>query len=287
MIGYSQQFQKLCCFTDDPLCCTVCEDDFENLHDLRQHVRIHLVKESYQCSVCKMICSTASEISSHYCYYHEQYVKKNSLNCIVGNKELKLYSVQRPSDFPKSLKIFTCRYTGKLVAGPKKASFVKSEKNSVEEAVAQQSNVVQCANDADSVVNVYGMLKTAKNGETQVNLLRRSYKCPVCPQILKTKSQMINHMAKFHTDSETFFCSQCPKAFTMKKSLQSHMSCHVASKFVKCGICKKILKDTYNLKKHMEKHINEACKHCNNCNNDLPCENFVVWILDGHNKGYV
>uniref|UniRef100_A0A1B0D7U0 C2H2-type domain-containing protein n=1 Tax=Phlebotomus papatasi TaxID=29031 RepID=A0A1B0D7U0_PHLPP len=204
-----------------------------------------------------MIYSTASEISIHYSYYHEH--------------------VQRSSDFPNSLKIFTCRYTGKPVAGPKKTSFVKSEKNSVEAvAVTQQSNVGHSAGDADSVENLYDMLKTAKDGETQINLLRRSYKCPVCPRMLKTKSQMVDHMAKLHTDHKSFFCDHCTKVFTSKKGLQSHMSYHVTPKFVKCGICQKVMRDTFNLKSHMERHYNEACKNCDNCKNDLPCLPFIL-----------
>ncbi|XP_052888658.1 zinc finger protein 98 [Anopheles moucheti] len=85
--------------------------------------------------------------------------------------------------------------------------------------------------------------------------------CSVCgTKVNNIKSHMVIHSVRTHK------CEQCPKSFTSRNKLQSHVNgVHLRKRDFKCDICDKAFLEKNNLKGHMRIHNGERKYACNLC----------------------
>ncbi|XP_035892595.1 zinc finger protein 37 isoform X2 [Anopheles stephensi] len=100
---------------------------------------------------------------------------------------------------------------------------------------------------------------TAK--ETKKPLPKEKIVCSVCgTKVNNIKSHMVIHSARAHK------CDQCPKSFTSRNKLQSHINgVHLRKRDFKCDICNKAFLEKNNLKGHLRIHSGERKYACNLC----------------------
>lgn len=94
-----------------------------------------------------------------------------------------------------------------------------------------------------------------------------TFKCPKCPEILKSKFIKRQHLAKVHdVKRHRFKCDQCPQVFTRNSTLVHHRSrFHLKEKTVTCNICGFKVFNNQLLKRHMIKHDGSRPYECEFC----------------------
>uniref|UniRef100_A0A182Q006 Protein krueppel n=1 Tax=Anopheles farauti TaxID=69004 RepID=A0A182Q006_9DIPT len=97
--------------------------------------------------------------------------------------------------------------------------------------------------------------------ESKKSLNKEKIVCSVCGAMVNS---IKSHMA-IHTD-RPHQCEQCPKSFTSRTKLQSHInSVHLRKRDFKCDICGKAFLEKNNLKGHMRIHNGERKYACDLC----------------------
>lgn len=108
-------------------------------------------------------------------------------------------------------------------------------------------------------------------GETTCNLCKRSYRtkkewtthyfnhhkfktvCDICNLQLATYASLKNHIKTIHEKVRAFACTECPKKFSQKHTLQFHMNLHTGQKPFGCKFCKFKAADRSSISKHQKK----------------------------------
>lgn len=97
----------------------------------------------------------------------------------------------------------------------------------------------------------------------------KDYKCPQCPEVLKSYYLRKRHLALVHEKDRQFECVQCDLVFTKKSALVQHVSrVHLKEKSIACDICGFKGFNKGVLKLHMAKHDDSKpfrCEYCKKC----------------------
>uniref|UniRef100_A0A182WE82 Protein krueppel n=1 Tax=Anopheles minimus TaxID=112268 RepID=A0A182WE82_9DIPT len=103
--------------------------------------------------------------------------------------------------------------------------------------------------------------RTPINKRTKKPPHKEQIVCSVCgTKVNNIKSHMVIHSARAHK------CDQCPKSFTSRNKLQSHVNgVHLRKRDFKCDICHKAFLEKNNLKGHMRIHNGDRKYACNLC----------------------
>ncbi|XP_041782569.1 zinc finger protein 454-like [Anopheles merus] len=97
--------------------------------------------------------------------------------------------------------------------------------------------------------------------ESKKPVTKEKIACSVCgTSVNNIRSHMIIHSVRSHR------CDQCPKSFTSRHKLQSHINgVHLRKRDFKCDICGKAFLENNNLKGHMRIHSGERKYACDLC----------------------
>uniref|UniRef100_A0A182JQ58 Protein krueppel n=1 Tax=Anopheles christyi TaxID=43041 RepID=A0A182JQ58_9DIPT len=121
-----------------------------------------------------------------------------------------------------------------------------------------------CTDDnlEDSVENDNAKGALIQNVKKARNLrYKEKIACSVCGALVNNiRSHMAIHSVRSHS------CDQCPKSFTSRHKLQSHINgVHLRKRDFKCEICGKAFLEKNNLKGHMRIHNGERKYACDLC----------------------
>lgn len=77
--------------------------------------------------------------------------------------------------------------------------------------------------------------------------------CDICNQQLSTYGALKNHKKTVHDKVKPFECTECPKKFSAKHSLQFHLNTHTGEKPFSCKWCSFKASDRSSVSKHQKK----------------------------------
>lgn len=89
--------------------------------------------------------------------------------------------------------------------------------------------------------------------------------CRLCPQILVSRSALIQHMEDLHADQKTLCCPICNKSFFRQQNLKAHMLVHSDKKDHICDVCNFAFNSKSNLAVHYRIHTGVKPYICQIC----------------------
>ncbi|XP_063613179.1 transcription factor E4F1-like isoform X1 [Penaeus indicus] len=108
-------------------------------------------------------------------------------------------------------------------------------------------------------------LSDIKPPQLSLDIMRKSFTCPVCCRSYSRKSTLMLHM-KNHLDQLGEQCSQCGKNFANQQSLSRHLVSHSSVRQYVCQLCNKAFKLLSHAKGHLHSHSTSKTVPCRYCN---------------------
>ena len=118
----------------------------------------------------------------------------------------------------------------------------------------------------------------------------RSFQCPQCKRMYKTKDAVRKHVKEQHTPGFKFkvFCAYCGKGFKSRKHRDDHVTVHTGECAFKCSVCGKAFKNKRSVDGHMRtRHKIGKLHYCPLCECHFPFLNLLQNHLAGVHKAQV
>ncbi|KAM9309853.1 transmembrane protein 116 isoform 1-T1 [Pholidichthys leucotaenia] len=221
--------------------CSLCQQDFSSLEQLRQHRQLHLKPTKFVCEVCGREYGRASRLKEH----ARTHTGERPYECDIC---LKRFFVLRV--FRKHQEIHT-------------RSRTESGSDHEDSVLTREDSVVKVVFDPDGPLSgtVDGLKEKNRNHEEgerpshtdEVKL----YTCSVCERTYPTSSILREH-CKIHEVDVPQTCSVCSKTFPNAAKLRSHQKVHMKEKPHACSICPRSFLKPCMLRHHMRIHIKEG-----------------------------
>ncbi|VVC31382.1 Zinc finger C2H2-type,Zinc finger, AD-type,Zinc finger, RING/FYVE/PHD-type [Cinara cedri] len=103
------------------------------------------------------------------------------------------------------------------------------------------------------------------------------YQCDRCSKLCTSKTNLYSHM-KVHTtstESVSYQCETCGKAFRRIGSYRRHIQSHLGLKY-ECSYCNKLLSSAHHLKLHVRIHTGEKNHVCEMCGKAFTVSKYLV-----------
>lgn len=245
--------------------CTICEQNAENLNELKSHlIKQHkkIIREcpdrvlpfkmssnSFECQVCKCHFETFGSMDRHMNLHFRNYVCKECGTGFVTKSRLKVHSKQHIGG---SYPCDTCK---KIYTTP-----------------------INLKNHINNVHNMIKRHKCTKCDERFTEYIQRQkhivevhgvaplkYKCNACEKTFDRKYMVSHHMKKDHLEERDYQCEKCSYTCFKKTDLKLHMIKHNGERIFECAVCKKSYARKKTLREHMRIHNNDrrfACEAC-------------------------
>uniref|UniRef100_A0A1B0GKT9 C2H2-type domain-containing protein n=2 Tax=Lutzomyia longipalpis TaxID=7200 RepID=A0A1B0GKT9_LUTLO len=214
---------------DGPVSCRICNEVFETLDQLKEHVVAHPIEKLYECAFCGKKFITKIRVKEHIQTVHYRIPRMSNITlfaCTVcgqqchGRTNLQIHQSTHSTDRP-----FKCSLCGKTF---KNEPFLMRH------------------------------MRALHNDERPV------FECRICGIKLKQKRSLREHERKHETTPDTFTCPQCGEMFRGKRLLDEHMKEQHGDLMFPCKICGVRLKHKRSMTKHEKMHMKEISKLAEN-----------------------
>ncbi|XP_055702187.1 gastrula zinc finger protein XlCGF26.1-like [Phlebotomus papatasi] len=184
------------------LFCNICKEEFTDLDILKDHVKIHVVAQTYQCDICGKVYLSYNGLKNH----------KRSKKCV----ELDESKIMNVEDLGTKVSYHECTYCGKNIK--KKAAYKRHIKS-----YHTNDKKFLCAHCPKRYVDKPGLAR-----HVVLHKKYKPFKCSICKEGFNTKAALERH-SPIHRVL-TFNCSICSNTFMEKILLDTHMLSHETNK---------------------------------------------------------
>ena len=234
---YQETSPPKSCSDIDEQSCKLCNKQFANKRNLRDHNRIFhesaediLSKYSLSCPECDKIFYKKSNLTSHM-LRHSRY------------KYLHLLSIHIFNFFVSSEKPFICGIENCGKRFKREKTLVKHFQL-IHQGIKEELLCVHCGAQFRSASGLRAHVSVHTGQET----VKREVACPHCEKAFRCKADLESHMV-VHSRAKPFSCAQCGVAFAQKASLKDHENVHLRK--YECQGCAKAFGRERYLKLHM------------------------------------
>lgn len=236
--------------------CPVCHQCFASATELIDHFPIH-IGSTFECKICKMIFSSGHELEEH---------ERHHLTSATE---------------------FECTECGQSFLGSD--AFRQHHCSRQQHAKMDNKYVNPLAKTSPTY--------PAPGEEEEVDVTGEDlYYCPVCSMQFSSKSSLLEHQNKEHSNEKPFKCELCGKAFALRMYLKNHERRHrqkfaaqktteLTENKLKCAQCHIKFSTAQDLSLHMRLH---AEKEVGEYRCDMCYKSFRQWsVLKQHQESHV
>ncbi|XP_010871729.2 zinc finger protein 136-like [Esox lucius] len=214
--------------------CGVCEEAFESIASLTDHLHTH-IKATRTCNVCAKCFPSDANLRIHMVSHtgEKQHQCKECGKCFKTKAYMKLHMRLHTGEKPFRCKecgeSFTCN--GYLKAHMKFHTGQKSYR------------CKDCGEDFNQKEQLEQHMWTHRS--------EKPHGCQHCPKSFKRKEELTRHMA-VHTGERPFKCTVCGHCFATPGNLTQHLSTHTGEKPYRCIFCSRCFRNNPLLKSHLK-----------------------------------
>ncbi|XP_031644850.1 zinc finger protein 2-like [Oncorhynchus kisutch] len=213
--------------------CGVCEEVFESIASLTEHLQSH-IKATRTCNVCGKCFPSDANLRTHMVSHtgEKQYQCKECGKSFKTKAYMKLHmrlhTGEKPFQCKECGESFTCN--GYLRAHMK---FHTGEKS---------YRCKDCGQDFDQKEQLETHMWTHQG--------QKPHGCKQCPKSFKRKEELTRHTA-VHTGERPFKCTVCGHCFATPGNLTQHLTTHSGEKPYHCKLCSRCFRNNPLLKSHL------------------------------------
>lgn len=238
---------------EKPFACNQCDKRFRLRAYLQRHAMVHVNKKAFKCKHCPKEYSVAYRLKRH-SIIHEQ--EDGQFECYLCNKIF-----IKKSSYLSHLEVHNSIYKCSQCPKELKTKYLLKD-HMQKHAGAPQISCLLCSKKFYIEARLKHHIKNKHSGTVYKNV--QIYKCPQCPQQLRSKYTLRNHMQS-HTGAPQMSCKHCPKKFYGDVQLKQHIKIKHNDVVYKCPHCQKQLSSYYTLQNHMQRHTGAPQISCQFC----------------------
>ncbi|XP_071540050.1 uncharacterized protein [Panulirus ornatus] len=249
---------------EKPYSCVICQATFTQQSNLKTHMRIHTGERPYTCEECNATFTQISNLRTHQKIHtgEKPYECDICLTRFSQQSNLKSHKLIHSGERP-----FKCEVCG--------ASFVQSTHLRNHKRIHTNERPYAC----DQCGAKFRQLSNLKTHE-KIHTGERPHVCEECGSAFAQKSNLKSHKLKLHSNDgaptrrgrkkkleaiRPFICEECGAKFTMMSNLKIHMRLHTGEKPFHCTLCGASFAQRSNLKAHEQTHSDERPFKCLEC----------------------
>lgn len=238
--------------------CTICEQPFESINSLSEHLVKEHDKKYYlgatdyfqpfkltneqqiNCCLCNEVFHNMKLLMQHMNIHYRNFICTTCGAGFVNSFRLNRHETthgKKKSSFP-------CRHCGQVFAAESKR---KAHVNTEHKGIAGDSVCQICKARFKNYYQKTRHMMQVHNAE--------GIKCDMCEKKFNLKSNLMLHMRGVHLKERPYECSVCSMGFFIKRHMLGHyMATHTNERKYKCDICGKAYATQNSKGKHMKKN---------------------------------
>lgn len=262
---------------EKPYKCTRCRKSFKWKSNFYRHKRLHQKKEKCREDLKQVISAVKKPFLCHQC--GKTFTQKKSLI-----EHQRTHTGEKPYQCNECGKTFTYR-SGYIIH--MKLHTIKREPESGQPlSRGAVFHIPQSDNNTEEPHKCKYCSKTFRIRSfllihQRVHTREKPYKCRECDKAFRWSSNLSRHVrlhsyyqqyqqyyhesqqtsnleSRILTGKKRFWCQECGKTFTRKRSLMDHKGIHSGEKRFKCNLCEKSFDRNYRLVNHQRIHATET-----------------------------
>ncbi|XP_075989333.1 uncharacterized protein LOC142985191 isoform X7 [Anticarsia gemmatalis] len=265
--------------------CKICNNDYNTLEDLLQHLKTHnkifteecgygiipyKLNEHFHCAVCKQEFQYFTKLNQHMNEHFGNYICELCGKSFLSQGRLRCHSLTHGSKFRCNV----CSETFDSL----------TQKNNHESKVHKKDKLLKCFYCNETFQN-YNQRKRHHSLFHDIKV--PEYNCPVCDKTFQIMSKMRVHLKEVHIREKNFSCTMCEQKFFSKTHVQKHMVKHFGERVHQCEVCKKSYARRQTLKDHMRIHSNDRRYICSVCSQGFVQNNSMRLHMKVHHPEVV
>lgn len=251
-------------------CCDLCPFDSVDKTLLSRHfINNHTETGNFHCEVCDLHFKEKNGLNSHL----KSHIPKICQFC--GIEVMSKSSLIKHFNDSHSQGPYDCV----------KCSYSTNNRDSFDKHLKIHKGKVEC-DDCNYSFSYFYMLKqhqmAKRHGIYKLVENQQEFKCNLCDEVLKTQTNLNNHLSNFHVDKKLLTCEICSKVFKSKKNMRTHKKSHEK---VECKVCNKLV-SPYSIKYHLSAHENTKKFECDLCSTKFKSKaNVRLHLNQSHPNG--